>query len=221
MNFNENRKKVKPFLDVLIIVALFVSFSYIIQTHADYFQRTIGASYFGMLLYVLLAVASEVVVPVSSVPMMPLASNLWGWFVAGILSIIGWTLGASIAFILARLYGIAIINRFVSMDKISKYEKKIPEENLFWGIVFIRILLPVDVVSYVLGLFSKIDLRVFVLATAIGVTPFAFIFAYLGKISVLYQVITLIIVLIILTIGYFVRKKLKDKGKTNKSNGKN
>jgi len=67
-------------------------------------------------------------------------------------------------------------------------EKKIPKENLFLGIIFLRMVIPVDILSYALGLFSKIKTRDYLLATIIGVSPFAFIFAYLGRMPFYYQI---------------------------------
>jgi len=46
---------------------------------------------------------------------------------------------------------------------------------------------PVDVLSYVLGLFSRMKSAPYFFATLIGVAPFAFVFAYAGTLPFLYQ----------------------------------
>jgi len=174
-------KKIKPFLDLGIILLLFVASSYIISSNIEFIKGIIGEDYKGMIFYLILAIVSEIIIPISALPMMPLASNLYGGFIAAILSIIGWTIGGIIAFMLARIYGVSVIEKIVSMEKIRKFEEKIPQENIFWSIVLLRLVIPVDVLSYALGIFSRIKLKDYILATFIGLTPFAFAFAYLGE----------------------------------------
>ena len=72
---------------------------------------------------------------------------------------------------------------------VEEIEKMIPDEHIFWSLVFLRIALPVDVLSYALGALTTIRLRVYLLATLIGIVPFAFIFAYAAKVSIEYQII--------------------------------
>jgi uncharacterized membrane protein YdjX (TVP38/TMEM64 family) len=60
---------------------------------------------------------------------------------------------------------------------------------VFWSIVLVRLVLPMDVISYVLGLFTDIEWPKYVAATAIGLTPSAFLLAYLGKLPNAYEII--------------------------------
>lgn len=136
-----------------------------------------------------------------------------GVFIAGLLSIIGWTIGSMIAFLLARKYGVSLIKKFIPLNKINKLEQKIPKENVFWGIVFLRMIIPVDILSYALGLFSKIKFKRFTLATLIGVSPFAFIWASLGIVPFVLQIVVLSAALIILLVGYLIKTDLKRRKK--------
>ncbi len=145
------------------------------------------------------------VAPVSALPLLPIASNVFGWVVAGWLSVVGWLIGSAIAFILSRRYGRPLVEKVVSLDKIGKIEKMIPEENLFWSIVFLRMSVPVDILSYVLGLFSHVKFRTYMLASLIGIIPFAFVFSYLGTLGIYYQLLALLIALIIILVGVLVR----------------
>jgi uncharacterized membrane protein YdjX (TVP38/TMEM64 family) len=49
--------------------------------------------------------------------------------------------------------------------------------------------MPMDAISYVLGLFSDMSWRTYALATALGLTPSAFILAYIGRTPFAYDVI--------------------------------
>lgn len=199
--------RLKYFIEILIIIVLFVFFSYIVQSNIDFFKNMIGYGFLGMFFYVLITIVAIVIAPISTMPLLPIASNLWGVFSAAVLSIIGWTVGAFIAFIIARTYGIPIIKKFIPIGKINKLEKIVPQKNIFWSVVFLRMVVPVDVLSYALGLFSKMKAKDYVLATLIGVSPFAFVFAYLGKTPIQYQLIALLIAAIILILGFIVKQQ--------------
>jgi len=73
-----------------------------------------------------------------------------------------------------------------------------------------RIVFPVDILSYALGLFSRMRTKSYMLATIIGITPFAFAWTYLGEIPYQYQAVILIIATLILIIGYFIKQKFKE-----------
>ena len=153
------------------------------------------------------AIIATVIAPLSSVPLLPVVSSIYGWFIAGLLSVIGWTIGSVIAFWLARRYGMPLVKKIVSLESINNIEKRIPEDNLFWSIVFLRMVVPVDFLSYLLGLFSHIKYKTYFWATLIGVTPFAFILAYLGTLPLVYQIITFTIAAIFILVGLLIYRK--------------
>jgi uncharacterized membrane protein YdjX (TVP38/TMEM64 family) len=199
------REKINSILGIVVIVLFFILSSYLIQKDLLGLEGVIGKDYFSASLYVLILVVSIVVAPVSALPLLPIASNVFGWVVAGWLSVVGWLIGSAIAFILSRRYGRPLVEKVVSLDKIGKIEKMIPEENLFWSIVFLRMSVPVDILSYVLGLFSHVKFRTYMLASLIGIIPFAFVFSYLGTLGIYYQLLALLIALIIILVGVLVR----------------
>lgn len=195
---------------VILILFLFILISYLLQTNLDFVKNNLDFGIYGILFYVLITIFSTVIAPVSAIPLLPVAVALWGWYNAAILSIIGWTIGSIIAFLIARKFGIKIVQKFIPIEKISYYESFIPKKDLFLGIILIRIILPVDILSYLLGIFSKVDLKTYTLATFIGVMPFAFILAYLGSLSILFQLVFLFIGGIFFIILYYkISKKLK------------
>lgn len=189
---------------VFVIVLLFV----LASVFADWYQSEMRVlvndeSAFGMAAYVFLTIIAVVVAPVSTLPLIPLASKMWGGFMAGILSIIGWTVGAQIAFFLARRFGKPFVKKIVSLDKLHNIEERIPKHDLFWTVVFLRITVPVDVLSYALGLFSRIKSAPYFFATLIGVVPFAFVFSYAGALPFLYQIEALGLALFAMLLVFF------------------
>jgi len=203
-------EKSKSFIGLFIILALFILSSYFVRNNIDFIENLIGNDFLGILIYILISITAIVIAPISMMPLIPVASNLWGWFFAGIINIIGWTLGSVIVFFISRKYGVKLIKRFVSLKKINEFESKIPKENLFIDIVLLRMILPIDILSYALGLLSKVDFKTYVLATIIGVTFFAFVFSFLGTISIYYQLIGFFVVGLIVVLLHEFHKKRRN-----------
>jgi uncharacterized membrane protein YdjX (TVP38/TMEM64 family) len=66
---------------------------------------------------------------------------------------------------------------------------------------------PVDVLSYALGLFTEMSLESYVTATIIGITPFALFIAYSGTLVPMYQLIAMGVLLLVIIIGHSLRSK--------------
>jgi len=201
-------EKTKSFLGILFILILFILSSYIVRTNIEFFNSLIGNNIYGIFVYILITIVAVVVAPISMTPLIPIVSNVFGWFPAGVFTFIGWTIGAFIVFFISRKYGVDLIKKFISLKHINKLESKIPKENLFIDIVLLRMIIPVDILSYALGLFSKIDFKTYALATMIGIIPFTFVLSYLGTVPIYYQFIGFFVIgLIVVLIHEFHKKK--------------
>ena len=203
------KDRINAIIGIIIILVFFLLTSYLVQSNLEYTKELIGKSSISVIIFVLILIIATVIAPINAVPLLPVASNVWGWFITGILSVIGWTIGALIAFSLARKYGVPLVKKFFSLKDIARFEKLIPEENIFWSIVFLRMAIPVDILSYVLGLFSHIKFRTYALATLIGIAPLAFLISYVGTLQIRYQILTFLVAVLIILIGYMIRKKYK------------
>ena len=195
------KEKIKSLLGILLIIFFFILTSYLVRNNIETLQKIIGYSYYSMILYIFILITATVIAPLNAMPFVPIASNLWGWFLASLLSIAGWGIGALIAFGLARKFGMPLVKKIVPMKKIAEFERKVPFKNIFWSIVFLRMAIPVDILSYILGLFSHIKFKTYALATFIGIAPFAFIFAYFGTLPIIYQITGFLFCLMIFLIG--------------------
>ena len=190
MKFAKN--KVKIIAPVVIIIALFIISAFYSQKYGEEAKIFVErGGLFGMAAYVAIAITATVAAPVSAAPLIPIAANAWGVALTGALSIIGWTAGSLIAFIIGRRYGLPLTQKFVSARKLEKIHKHIPHEKVFWSVVLLRVMIPVDLLSYALGIFGVLDWKKYTLATVIGISPFAFIFAYLGTLPVSYQLFSI------------------------------
>lgn len=190
-------------LGTILIGLLFLASAYATERYRDDIFVYIGScEHFGVIVYIGSAIFATVIAPVSATPLIPIASQLWGPVLSALYSIIGWMVGAMIAFWIARTYGYERVRRLTKIEKLQRYISLIPEKNLFWTVVFMRIVLPVDVLSYALGLFSTMSLWSYALATLIGITPFAFVFAYTAHLPLWLQAIALLCIGAALFISY-------------------
>lgn len=197
--------KLKSFLGLLAIVALFALSSYFVRQNIDFLRGLIGNE-FGILFYILIAIFAIVIAPVSMMPLIPLASGVFGWLYTAIFSVIGWTLGSFIVFFISRKYGVDLIKKFVSLEKLEEFENKIPKENVFIDLILLRMIIPVDILSYALSLLTKVGFKTYALTTFIGIIPFAFVFSYLGTIPLKYQIVGIVVVMFIIGVISEFRK---------------
>ncbi len=180
----------KEIIAIIFLVIFLTLAFFTIRYYSDWVREaTTEAGVWGMFLYVIITVLAVVVAPISTLPLVIIAASAWGHLMAAILSIIAWTLGAVIAFILARVFGRPLVAMLVNLERVRAIENKIPQKNFFWSVVFLRMVLPVDILSYGLGLFSNMKFLPYFTSTIIGVIPFAFIFSYSTKLPVFYQIL--------------------------------
>jgi len=215
--FSTIKKNWKEVVATTFTISLFVAISYILQQNVILLDDIMTSGFAGIMVYIGFGILATVFAPVTSVPLLPVAVHLWGWIPAAIFSVIGWWIGSVIAFILARIIGIKFVQKFVSIEKIKEYENLIPTTHIFWGIVVIRILLPVDTISYILGLFSRINIYIYSAATFVGIIPMAFVLAYLGSLPFEYQLIGLVVFVIgFVFVLYFMKQYINMRKRESK-----
>lgn len=196
---------------VVLVLALFVAAGYFSQMYATILVELLeDHTVLGMFIYVAGATVATVIAPLSFLPILPIAVSLWGSLTAAVLSIIAWTLGAAAAFLLAKRYGRPLVRHLVGERKMAYISGLLPTRFLFLAVVFLRMALPVDLLSYALGLFGVMRFWPYILATVIGITPFALIFAYLADINVALQIAALLIGVIFIALSYpYMKRRYK------------
>ena len=205
----------KKYIPAIIIIIFFVSASFVSQQYADFFNELILKNKaLGMIAYVIAVIGAIVIAPLTSIPFIPLVVGSWGIFWTVVMSIIGWTVGSLIAFWIARKFGAPIVGKLVSIDdKVEKFYRNIPEERLFWYLIFLRIIIPVDILSYMLGLFTNIKAKLFLITTFLGVIPVVVALAYFGNFSIRTQIIMFVIGLPLLIVAVLLGRKIKNSKK--------
>ncbi len=121
-----------------------------------------------------------VIAPIAVLPIVPIVSPFFGPLMTTLYVVVGWSAGAVVAFLLARHIGRPTLSKVISLKTIEQYESRLPTNFTFSGLIFLRMIIPVDILSYIVGFVSSISVSKYTLATLIGITPFALFFSYGG-----------------------------------------
>jgi uncharacterized membrane protein YdjX (TVP38/TMEM64 family) len=198
------------FLLVLVIALSIVGYSRgedmienYLTTHTMYGALTVAVLMFG----------ATVVAPIALLPLIPLISPMLGPFVTSVACWVGWSLGAVASFWIARYGGKPLVSRWIDFSKIEALEARIPESSHFVLIVALRLIIPVDILSYALGLFSRVSLLTYSAASALGILWFSFAFSYLGYAiaesnTVLFIRYSVVSAIIIVSAFWYVRRTM-------------
>ena len=193
----------KELMGIVAVVLFFVVAQYYARQYADQLQTLVATDQraVGMIAYGLVAIIAIVIAPVRSLPLVPIAAAIWGSFTTAVVTLVAWSIGAGIAFLLARTYGRRIIGKVVDARSMGKLEGIMGHRNVFASTLLLRMVVPVDILSYALGLFSTIKFIPYCVATTVGMIPFILFFSYAIVIPIYWQIVIAVgIVALVLTI---------------------
>lgn len=208
------------FLPWLILAALFTGLAYSWLTEGIAFQLTeSGISGFERIsrlqqffrqagiwapaLYVLFVTIEVIVAPIPGVLLYAPGGLIFGPWLGGLLAMIGNMIGAGISCGLTRSFGPSWLNRIGSSGAIERLQTAL-ERRGGWLIVMLRLnpLTSTDLVSYAAG-FTRIPIRIVMLATGIGMAPLCFAQSWLSD-SVFNKWPELLWPLLVLSVVYLV-----------------
>jgi len=133
------------------------------------------------LLYILFVITSVVAAPFAALPLIPFATSVWGIPLTATMNVLGWWIGAIIAFEVSRRFGRPIASYFASLQRIDAIAAHISGRETFTSIVLLRMILPVEVPSYALGLINTVKRTTHATASLIGIIPFAILITVMGR----------------------------------------
>lgn len=135
--------------------------------------------------------ALAVVLPLfSNLPLVPFAVLLWGPWVTALILVLGWMAGAAASFTLARGMQHWMLRNFPKVLRYARIDRLIHPRHHIVSLIILRMTFPVDILSYVLGLFShKTTAGENAVSTAIGGAPFALLFAFFPVLPILAQLL--------------------------------
>lgn len=197
-------------LSTFVVITLFIGAGILAHTYALEISSAInGHSFLGKIIFVAVA-AFAVIVPVfSNLFLLPFGVVAFGPNVTALLCILGWWIGSVVSFAIARTYQYKLLDRYPSLAQYEYVDVLVPKKHEFFALIFLRMTIPVDVLSYALGLFSRrISWKQNAITTLIGITPFAFIFSYIGIFPPLAQA-GILTATVLLFIVYIIKRTVR------------
>jgi len=196
-------------IGVLVLLLLFIVADLLTDTYTQElttFIQNYGTE--GEILFIALAMMAVVIPVWSNIFLLPFGTMTWGPFLTALFCITGWFFGSVFSFYIARTYKEWLLTKYKSLRKYEFIDSLIPQEHVTFSLIFLRMTMPVDILSYGLGLFSKrISWRQNAVTTLIGITPFAFIFSYIGVFSTTTQVSVFGITTVLFGLFIYIRKQ--------------
>jgi uncharacterized membrane protein YdjX (TVP38/TMEM64 family) len=187
----EASRRRREYVWLALIAGVLLTAVLLTRAHADSIKAFIDRNAaWGVFLYIVLNILDALIAPGATLPLIPVAVHAWGRVVAALITTVGWTAGSLIAFLIARRWGYPIVSKMTSMERLRGMKRYIPED-LFWSIALLRLVLPMDVISYAIGLFTDISWTKYTTATSLGLLPSALVLAWLGKLPHAYEFIAL------------------------------
>lgn len=174
--------KIKLYLTLLAAISAIGSFVLISQLAIEHQEiirsLVITAGPLAALAYVVLSATAIVVAPLGFGFLIPVAAQAFGPFLAAVYSVLGWVIGSVLVWIIFRKYARPHIRHLTFIKYIEDTETRLSKRQWYTLVLLMRIVLPVDVVSYALVLGSSIRFLPYLISTVAGISPFAFLSTY-------------------------------------------
>lgn len=158
-----------------------------------------------------LMILQSLIAPLPSLVLVLVNAWIFGWLKGAFYSWLGSLLGAALCFNLARWYGRPGMEKLFGRQKLKKADAFFRRYGTY-AVLIARLtpILSFDLISYAAG-FTAIDLRTFLLATAVGQTPALVLYSLLGtnlSKGVLQILWAIPIILLLIMIGIAARQWL-------------
>jgi len=168
------------------------------------------------LIYILLIVIGVIFAPIHPFIFYVAGGIVFGPYLSWVLTMVGVTIGSSIAFKISKRYGRGFVEKNISKEKIDKFDK-ISDKYGSISIFLLRVnpLTSSDIWSYIAGL-TRIKFWKFLMWTLLGLAPAIFVQTYFGKAigenAILFKIfvgiaITYIAILLLVALYFFFRRR--------------
>ncbi len=180
----------KVFFIALLLIIAILFLDYLLGGVTHYlFSRDIhelsaiigGFGIIGPIIFVLFVILEVMIAPIPGFILYVTGAAIFGWFLGGVLVLVGNMIGAALCFYLAKYLGRDYIESKISRKNMEIFDKY-SDKYGGYAVFFLRInpFTSSDIVSYAAG-FSNMPFRDFFLGTLFGLMPLAFIQTYFGN----------------------------------------
>ncbi|NCN98608.1 hypothetical protein COU62_02030 [Candidatus Pacearchaeota archaeon CG10_big_fil_rev_8_21_14_0_10_35_219] len=192
---NKVRKYVKLIALVALLIAVVFLFPQINNIYNDVERIIESSGNVAPFVYIILMILAILISPIPSSPLAIIGGIFFGPFLGMLYTLIGATIGAVLAFLIARFFLGDYISKRLERNKFYQKIKGKKERNIAKIILITRLMPHVsfDIVSYAAGL-TSLNVLTFALITFIGMMPIVFLLSFFGFLIQPYLSIILILV---------------------------
>jgi len=133
----------------------------------------------GLLIFLLIAILSALLSPLTNVPLIPIAVALWGVFPTMIILFVGWLIGDIIAYYIGRYIGGPLFRYIISAKRFDKWTEEIRKHTRFYMLLLLRVALPAEL-GYAFGI-MRYPFFKYMLITFLAEIPFVLITTYASE----------------------------------------
>lgn len=151
--------------------------------------------------------AGSTVLPISALPLLPLAARAYGVWMTVLLTTAGWWIGCLAAFAIARS-GRSWLERLTSLQAIERFEQRMPAEVGFGGMLMLRIIFPGDIAGFALGLLKHVRFSTYAAASLLGTIPSAVVCSFAGAELGQGHIVSTVLLVLALVAGTLLLKKM-------------
>ena len=202
-------EKQRLLLLVLAVILVLASLPWLLSAYrlAEAFIR--ASSLLGPILYMVFMIGAILIAPLPASPLAILAGQVFGPWRGMLYTLVAATLGALIAFTIARFFLNELARNHLKSYTWYKKIENTDEYSIAYMIALTRLMpqISFDLISYAAGL-TKIRASFFTLATFIGMIPIVFVLSFFGYLLQPYQELMLLVFLGLFLI-YIIYKKIK------------
>lgn len=178
-NFDTKTRKNFPWV-LLTAFCLAIALVLLFNDPLTYIQQVLAEDNIIMfsLVYVVVLSVSVFISRFTIAPAVPFISKILTPELTFILTVIGWAIGASASFAIARFGGDSLVRKFYPLDKVRENKYRLEKEPSMITLVQTRLFAAVDNLSYYSGLKTQTPYATFITASIAGGLPAAFIFSF-------------------------------------------
>ncbi|MFX1524580.1 MAG: TVP38/TMEM64 family protein [Promethearchaeota archaeon] len=166
---------------ILLYFIFFVDNTILYRFVVEFFVNPVyGSGILGIFLFILIMAVQGLLVPLPSEIVLLATGMIWGWFLGGIMGIIGSMAAGLLCYYISRKGGRPLAEKFVGKKAIDIADDFIQKHGMK-AIVITRFIpfIPFDVISYTSGIVD-INLKKYSIGTLIGSIFRSFFYATLG-----------------------------------------
>lgn len=177
-------KRLILFICVAIVIAFLFWYSSVLQsafyTIAGYLNTlAVENELLAIFVFVLTSALAALVSPLTNIPLVPIATLIWGPVPTIIFLLSGWLIGDITAYLVGRYLGYKAVSYFVSAEKLDDWSSMVKKRTTFSTALLLRVALPAEL-GYAFGII-RYPLNLYVFITFLAELPFAIISTYASE----------------------------------------